>query len=157
MLQIQSVLKVCALATPLLLLAQCTPESAAPVAPPVSQVEGQPCLDNPDRGFDIVKPLAGATLCAGICRCGGDCGRIDWQMKVCGEWVAKVESWYNGQYRLLGEARWLDHVHWSTPPWGGETARLRVTVSDEFGLVGVQEVTTGPIVRRSRPNPQERD
>ena len=157
MLQIQSVLKVCALATPLLLLAQCTPESAAPVAPPVSQVEGQPCLDNPDRGFDIVKPLAGATLCAGVCRCGGACSRLDLKTKACGEWVAKVEAWYNGEYHLLGQSRLRDQIPWNPPTWGSDYAVLRVTLTDELGLVGVREVTTGPIVRRSRPNPQDRD
>jgi hypothetical protein len=158
MLRIQTLIRTVALATPLLLLAQCTPQTAPPTAVLGNQKTPPACFDNPDpmRAFEIVSPLAGPI-------CSGECTHVLVDVQnPCGQWTVSVEGWYDGAYRYVGFVENSSAVHWDTPfgPHGLAPARrevcLRVTVTDELGLIGTRDVVLGPVYTLYTPEPQPR-
>lgn len=143
---IRSIIWAGMLAMPLLLLAQCGPESSPPS--PLTSLQKAPCLDNADpaRTFEIVSPRAGVL-------CTGQCGRILLDVQnACGDWTASVEGWYDGVYQQVGSATMVPWVHWDTPLGPHALAparrevRLRVTLVDSQGLIGTREVVLSPVI-----------
>jgi hypothetical protein len=158
MLRIQSLVRTVALAMPLLLLAQCMPQASPPNALLGAQKTPPACFDNPDpmRTFEIVSPLAGPV-------CSGQCTHVLVDVQnPCGQWTTSVEGWYDGVYRYVGFVEMGSAVHWDTPfgPHGLAPARhevrLRVTVTDELGVIGTRDVVLGPVYTLYTPDEHPR-
>jgi len=158
--RIQSVIRVCVLAMPLLLLAQCTPESSPQGT--LTSLQKSPCLDNPDpaRTFEVLAPQAGPV-------CTGWCTRILLDVQnPCGQFTTNVEGWYDGVYRHVGSVANGSAIHWDSPlgkhalASASREVRLRVTVTDELGLIGTRDLVFQVIALQPGPAPRppvERD
>lgn len=134
------------LAVPLLMLAGCSSIETQPVAPAVLNGAGDTECIALERNFEVLSPAQGPI-------CGGMCTRILWHVaNPCGDFVVTVEGWYDGVYEAMDPVKNGYSIHWDSP--GGPHARLpvknsvllRLKAVDALGVIGLQEVTLGPVV-----------